>query len=455
MPVDWSSLWKKEDWWAVWVGFIIILIGLVAAAATGWTAQPFLQPWTGWYLNIEKLAIDAQHGLGWIAVFIFTLILTLIGVCAIEGRFVKEYIPGYLVMFILAWIAVAIGAEPTVIKKYGLEYPLWALLVGLLISNTVGVPKWLKPAVRTEFFIKIGLVIYGLTVIFTNLIVAGAIAVVQALINVLVIWYVAFYICRGFGLDREFSTIMATGVSICGVSAAIAAGGAVKGDPKYISYTISLVLITAIPMLIGIPYAVKALAPYIGQYWPHVGGAWIGATIDTTPAVLAAGAFLGDKPGLVAGVVKMSQNVLIGFVAFILAVAWVYRVEKKPEERVSPMEVWYRFPKFILGFILASIVVTMVVAWISGVFGVPLDVANTKYAKPYWWGIVDKYRGVIFFPLAFVGIGLDTRFKELVAIGRGRPAVAYVIAQCINIVFSLFLVWLLWGGVFYTPPLAD
>jgi uncharacterized membrane protein YadS len=158
------------------------------------------------------------------------------------------------------------------------------------------------------------------------------------LINVLVIWYVAYYISRGFGLDREFSSIMATGVSICGVSAAIAAGGAVKGDPKYVSYTISMVLITAIPMLIGEPYIAKALAPVLGKYWLHVSGAWIGATIDTTPAVVAAGGFLGGRALDVAAIVKMAQNILIGFAAFILAVYWVFRVEKKPEERVSPME---------------------------------------------------------------------------------------------------------------------
>ncbi|MEM0079157.1 MAG: putative sulfate exporter family transporter [Nitrososphaerota archaeon] len=454
MPIDWSSLWKKEDWWAVWVGFIIILLGLVAAAATGWTAQPFFQPWTGWYAQVEKLAIDVNHALGWIAVFIFTLILTMIGVCAIEGRFVKEYIPGYLVMFILSWIAVIIGATPFA-KTWGLEYPLWALIIGLLISNTVGVPKWLKPAVRTEFFIKIGLVILGLGIFFTDLVVAGGLAVAQALINVLVIWYVAYYICRGFGLDREFSSIMATGVSICGVSAAIAAGGAVKGDPKYISYTISMVLITAIPMLVGIPYLVKALAPVIGKYWLHVGGAWIGATIDTTPAVVAAGGFLGGRALDVAAIVKMAQNILIGFAAFILAVYWVFKVEKKPEERVSPMEVWYRFPKFILGFIVASILVTIVISSIAGAMGISLAKAKSDFVVKFWQGAVDKYRGIIFFPLAFVGIGLDTRFKELVSIGRGRPAVAYVIAQIINIVFSLFLVWLLWGGIFFTPPLAE
>lgn len=456
MPVDWSSLWKKEDWWAVWVGFIIIFIGLAAAAATGWKAQPFYSPWTGWYNLVEKLDIaNVNHWLGWIGMLIFTMILTIIAVSSIERRFVKEYIPGYLVVFVLAYIALLIGATPFA-KAYGLEYPLWALVVGLLISNTVGVPKWLKPAVRTELFIKIGLVILGLNIFFTDLIVAGGLAVVQALINVLIMWYVAFYICRGFGLDREFSSIMATGVSICGVSAAIAAGGAVKGNPKYVSYTISLVLITSIPLLVGLPYAVRALEPVIGKYWLHVGGAWIGATIDTTPAVVAAGGFLGGRALDVAAIVKMAQNTLIGFAAFLLAIVWVFRVERKPEERVSPMEVWFRFPKFILGFIITSLLVSLIIAGVADAFGVTLAKAKSDFVAKYWAGVVDKtFRSLLFFPMAFVGIGLDTRFKELIAIGRGRPAAAYVIAQIINVVFALFLVWLLWGGIFFTPPLAD
>ncbi|MCF8884970.1 MAG: YeiH family protein [Aigarchaeota archaeon] len=461
MPIDWSSLWRKEDWWAVWIGFIIIFIGLAAAAGTGWTAQPFYQPWIGWFLKSEAkwlptppAWVAAEHWIGWFIVLIYTMILTLIAVCAIEKRFVKEYIPGFIVVFILAWLAIIIGATEFA-KYWGLEYPLWALIIGLLISNTVGVPKWLKPAVRTELFIKIGLVILGLNIFFTDLVIAGGLAVVQALINVLVIWYVAYYICRGFGLDREFSSIMATGVSICGVSAAIAAGGAVKGNPKYVSYTISLVLITAVPMLVGLPYIAKALAPVIGKYWLHVAGAWIGATIDTTPAVVAAGGFLGGRALDVAAIVKMAQNVLIGFVAFLLAIIWVFRVEKKPEERVSPMEVWYRFPKFILGFIISSIILSLVIVSVAGAMGITLAKAKSDFVAKFWASPVDKFRSVIFFPLAFVGIGLDTRFKELVSIGRGRPAVAYVIAQIINIIFSLFLVWLLWGGVFFTPPLAD
>lgn len=463
--IDWSSLWRKEDWWSVWVGFIIIIIGLAGAAAAGWQGQALLSPWTSWYKLIAKpWGVDpikgfvgmpwasAEHFAGWVAAFIFTLILTWIGVCAMEGRFVKEYPAAYFVMWILMWISVLLGSFGWS-KAYGLEYPLWALIVGLFISNVLRVPKFLKPAVRTEFFIKIGLVILGLRIFFTDLVVAGSLGVVQALINVLVIWYVAYYICRGFGLDREFSSIMATGVSICGVSASIAAGGAVKGDPKYISYTISMVLITAVPMLIALPVIVKALAPMFGPYMEYVGGAWLGATIDTTPAVVAAGGFLGEKIALpVAAIVKMAQNVLIGVAAFILAVFWVYRVERKPEERVSPMEVWYRFPKFIVGFIIASIWVTLMNAWAAGAFGVSLAEAKKMYVAKWWQGIVDTYRGVIFFPLAFLGIGLDTNFRELAALGRGRPAAAYVVAQLINIAFSFFLVWALWGGVFFPPP---
>ncbi|MEM3952179.1 MAG: hypothetical protein QXP74_02035, partial [Nitrososphaerota archaeon] len=123
MPIDWSSLWRKEDWWAVWIGFIIIFIGLAAAAGTGWTAQPFYQPWIGWFLKSEAkwlptppAWVAAEHWIGWFIVLIYTMILTLIAVCAIEKRFVKEYIPGFIVVFILAWLAIIIGA--TEFAKY-------------------------------------------------------------------------------------------------------------------------------------------------------------------------------------------------------------------------------------------------------------------------------------------------------------------------------------------------
>ncbi len=196
----------------------------------------------------------------------------------------------------------------------GLEVVFWALIFGLIVSNFFGVPEWLKPAIKTEFFIKIGLVLLGAEQLFSTIIRVGTYGMIQAIIVIGAVFYVCFWVAKKLGLDDEFASILGTAVSICGVSAAIAAGGAVKGDPKKVSHTISLVLLCAIPMLIFQPLIAKA----VGMA-PAVAGAWIGGTIDTTGAVVAAGQIAGPLAMGVAVVVKMAQNVLIGAAAFLLA----------------------------------------------------------------------------------------------------------------------------------------
>jgi uncharacterized membrane protein YadS len=260
----------------------------------------------------------------------------------------------------------------------------------------------------------------------------------QALIVVLAVWFFAYWVGRRFGLAESFSSVMATGVSICGVSAAIAAGGAVKGDPKHTSHVISLVLLIAMPMLVGMPLLAKAIG-----LTPAMAGAWVGGTIDTTGAVVAAGTLVDPQTGLqVAALVKMAQNVLIGFAAFFLAIWATFSLERKQgAERPRPIEIWYRFPKFILGFILASVVFSLIV-----------EPAMGAEATSTVLGMTKGYRGW-FFALAFVSIGLETRFKDLVAMGKGRPALAFITAQAVNIVWTLLIVWLLWSGTFFEPPI--
>jgi uncharacterized membrane protein YadS len=237
-------------------------------------------------------------------------------------------------------------------------------------------------------------------------------------------------VAKKLGLDDEFASILGTAVSICGVSAAIAAGGAVKGDPKKVSHTISLVLLCAIPMLIFQPIIAKA----VGML-PAVAGAWIGGTIDTTGAVVAAGAIAGPEAMSVAVVVKMAQNVLIGVAAFLLAIWFVFK-GREAGGKPSAMEIWFRFPKFVVGFIIASIVFSffMTEAFAKGVTSITAPIRA-------WW-----------FNLAFICIGLDTRFKELVAMGGGRPAAAFLIAQGFNIILTLVLAYLIFGGTLFPVP---
>jgi uncharacterized membrane protein YadS len=217
--------------------------------------------------------------------------------------------------------------------------------------------------------------------------------------------------------------MLSSAVAICGVSAAIATAGAIKGDSKKLSYVISLVLITAIPMMLFMPYIAKA-----SGMSDAVAGAWLGGTIDTTGAVVAAGKVLGEEALKYATVVKFSQNVLLGLAAFAISVYWAYTKNEK-QERPSVKTIWDRFPKFVLGFIAASVFFSFILSphTVAGVK------SNLKEVQTFW------------FAIAFVSIGLETKFIDIFKLDNGRPAFAFLIAQLFNIFFTLVIAWLVFG----------
>ena len=427
--VDWSSLWRKEDWWACWIGWFILLMAII-----GWLPQtPKIASWMSLGQAFPK-GIATLWSL--IVLLITTGVLTIIG-AAFMKRDVKRYIPGYIVIFLIAFIAIVIAGQKG-IKYYGFEYVLWGLFIGLFISNVFGVPGWLKAGVMTEYFIKIGLVCMGATIMFSVVIKAGAVGMIQALAVVGAVWFFAYWLSRRFGISERFSAVIATGVSICGVSASIAAGGAVQGDPKEVSYLVAWLMICAVVLIVVMPPIAKWM-----NLPTNMAGAWIGGVIDNTGAVVAAGEVIGTKASLnAAAMVKMAQNILIGFAAFFMALWATLSLEKKETgERPSLAEVWYRFPKFIIGFVVASLIISFLVEPSMG----------TKATKSIS-GLCKSYR-TWFFALCFVCIGLETRVKELVSVGGGRPAIAYWIAQIMNAVWTLIVVWFLWSGKFFTPPI--
>lgn len=426
MPIDWSSLWSKEDWWAVWLGFLILSL-----ASTGTVSSlPKISKWTA----DPSIAFSIGNVPYFILLGISLLALTGIAVSAMKGK-TKAYLAGFPLVFLLAFLGLLLSNQKTV-SEWGLEYVIWALLFGLVLSNTVGTPEWLRPAIKTELFIKIGLVLLGAEILFQTILSAGSFGMTQAIIVVVLVWYVCYFLAVKAGLSKSFACILSSGVSICGVSAAIAAGGAVKGDPKEVSYAISLVLLFAMPMLVLMPMIARAVG------MPDaVAGAWIGGTIDTTPAVVAAGALYSDRAMYVASIVKMSQNVLIGIAAFTLALYWILKVQRKPEEKPSPMEIWYRFPKFVVGFIIASIIFSLLLVPTMGDKSVNAILNVTKGIRGW------------FFAMAFVCIGLDTKFKELARIGRGRPLLVFLAAQVFNVLLTLLLAYALFGGIFSSSPI--
>ena len=357
------------------------------------------------------------------------LILATIGLALIGARAVP-FLIGFPVVFGLAWLARFIAGNG-LFMDWGIEYVIFALAVGLLISNTVGVAAWLKPAVQTEFFIKTGLVILGASLLFMEIVQAGALGIVQAVLVVCVIWYACLWLCRKLRVDDEFGVMLSTAVSICGVSAAIAACGAIQGDKRKLSYVTSLVLIVAVPMMIVMPWVAKATGMN-----ELVAGAWLGGTLDTSASVVAAGALVSDAAMKTGVIVKFSQNALIGVAAFMLAIWWTFRAGSARGERPSAAVIWDRFPKFVLGFIVASAVFSFALA--------PELVSGTRSALTEirtWW-----------FALAFVCIGLETRFVELATTDEGRPALAFVGAQAFNVAWTLLLAWLLFGGVLFAQP---
>lgn len=346
------------------------------------------------------------------------------------GRRALPFLIGLPAIFGLAWLSRLLAGNGSFVD-WGIEYVIFALLLGLLISNTVGLPEWLKPAVQTEFFIKTGLVILGSSLLFYEVLQAGALGIAQALLVVFVVWYACFWLCRKLRVDDEFAAMLSTAVSICGVSAAIAACGAIQGDKKKLSYVTSLVLIVAVPMMIAMPWIAKSTGMD-----DLVAGAWLGGTLDTSASVVAAGALISDAAMKTGVIVKFSQNALIGIAAFMLAIWWTLKVGKATGEKPSARVIWERFPKFVLGFVLASLIFSFMLA--------PEAVAGTRSALGEirtWW-----------FALAFVCIGLETRFVDLAKTDGGRPALAFIGAQTINVLWTLLLAWLLFGGVLFAQP---
>ena len=359
------------------------------------------------------------------------LLILLAGVIlfASLGKRVIAFLGGACVVFALAWLAQTMAANAQV-KTLGLEYVVFALGLGLLWSHLLPTPGWLMSAVRTEFFIKIGIVILGANILFPELMKAGLPGLIQAALVIPVIWHITFRLARWLKVDDEFGVMLSTAVSICGVSAAIAACGAIQGDKKKLSYVTSVVLLCAVPMMILMPWLVK----WMGLN-EAVAGAWLGGTLDTSGSVLAATEMVGEIASKTGAVVKLSQNVLIGVAAFFISIWWTLRERDSNPNAPRPSAgiIWERFPKFVIGFIATSLVFSFLLT--------PETVKAVE--KPL------KSLREIWFAAAFVCIGLETRLSDLFKLGGGRPALAFLGGQFVNILWTLLLAWLLFGNILF------
>ena len=424
----WAELYKSEDWWAIWFAASILLwIGLgitdTVPKIGKWTSNPF----DAFPNEVVFPLIMLGLGLG---------VLTTVGTVAMkrEGR---KYLVGFLVVFIIACLSFVLASQTTM-KAWGMGYAIWGLGLGLLVSNTIGTPKWLLAGAKSEMLIKTGLVLLGAEILFSKILQLGGPGLLVAwCVTPTVIIFMWFFGTRWLKMpSKRLTIIIATATSVCGVSAAIATAAACGAKKAELTLAVGMTMIFTVLMMIGMP----ALSSAVGLD-PAVGGAWLGGTIDSTGAVVAAGAFLGEQAEEIAAVVKMIQNILIGVVAFAVALFWVTKVDRDPDApRPSLMEIWYRFPKFILGFVAASVIFSFILMPVLGGDGVTTILDQSKLFRKW------------FFCLAFVAIGLESNFKDLgKQLVGGKPIVLYVVGQSFNIILTLIMAWLAFGGILFAP----
>ncbi|MBL0738251.1 putative sulfate exporter family transporter [Flavobacterium sp. GN10] len=408
-----------EDWTVVILGFLIIGISLFIflpeVPIFKWTNETDLIANVFQIKNLQIIGLQ----------FIYFLLIGIIGTFLV-GKSVRNFILAFPIVYFLTLIALILAGNAK-IKALNLEAVIFSLIIGLIIGNLFNLPEWFRSALSTELFVKIGLVLLGSSVIFSDILKAGSLGLIQALVVVLSVWYFAFWLCRKLKIDDELTMMISSAVSICGVSAAIATSGAIKGDSKKLSYVISIVLVTAIPMMIFMPMIAKYF-----NFPEEVTGAWLGGSIDTSGAVVASGTLVGETALKISTIVKFSQNVLLGIAAFAISIYWTYTHNKSGEvleSKPSLYVIWERFPKFVIGFIGASIVFSF--------FITPETRETVKESLKNLQGL--------WFALAFTSIGLETNFKDLLQNNSKKPLITFLIAQLFNIIITLIIAFLLFS----------
>jgi uncharacterized membrane protein YadS len=319
--------------------------------------------------------------------------------------------------------AIADAFKKQGVTKNPLEYPLTAVVIGLIANGVlrlVGRYDFVRPAIRTELFLKVGLVILGANISLGDLMATGIGGLIQAVIMVTSVFFFTWWLAGKFKLPNTLRAVMASAVSICGVSAAIAAAGAVLAKKEEVTYITALVILTAIPLMVIMPWLADAMG-----LQNNVAGAWFGGNIDTTAAVVGAGTIHGEEAQKVASVVKLAQNVMIGFAAFGLALYFALVIEKDDNQRPSPIVIWHRFPKFVIGFVLVSILAS------TDVF-TPALISEMKVA--YKWA----------FALAFVSIGIEFSPGAVKQMGWG-PVAVYMGATVFNTILALIVASIIFG----------
>jgi uncharacterized membrane protein YadS len=450
----WRELWQKEDWWAIWLGLGLVIAAVIAYLAGG-TIKPIAVKPATW----DSLAALRDHFAAQYYWYLLQFLLwaTILGFSAwAMGWKLGAFLPSFLFVYVASLIVFIIGQWKEA-GAYNLEPPLVALVLGLLISNLVSLPAWMDAGFRVEYYIKTGIVLLGATLPFTLIIWAGPLAMLQATIVSIVTFAVIFYASRALGLDRRLCACLGAGGGICGVSGAIAMAGAVKATKEQVAIAITLVILWAIVMIFFLPFASKALRLHAA-----VAGAWIGNSEFADAAGLAAAQAYGGMAEASAGAIQGSaeqalatftlmkvigRDIWIGIWAFVFALIATMRWEAESTGvRPSPVEIWWRFPKFVLGFLIASALITVLSAGYS----------YAEYKQTIEPNLVAPLKDLRSwaFIFCFFSIGLTTRFRELAGVGS-KPFLGFTAGVVVNVMLGFLLSAVVfanyWTGMFAAP----
>jgi len=433
----WQELWLKEDWWAIWLGLGLVIASYVAF--TQGTSLKWLAVTPAKWSTFPQLQADlTTNAPRYLAQFVFWL--TVFGIAlGVLGANLRNFLVSFVLVYVLSLLIFSIGQWDQA-SAYNLEAPLVALALGLLISNTIGLPRWLDEGFRVEFFIKTGIVLLGATLPFALIAKVGWVAILQASIVSIVTFLVIYWAARWLGLDQRFAATLGVGGAVCGVSAAIAVAGAVGGKKEDTSVAITTVVVWAIVMIFVLPLVSRYLGLPAG-----VAGAWIGTSEFADAAGLAAAQAYGNLAGKVEGItgtadqavwaftlIKLvGRDIWIGIWAFVLAILATTRWERaEGAPAPSAAEIWWRFPKFVLGFVAAS----LFVSYVSG--SLSLAEYNKSVAPVLVAPLKDLRTWTFIF--CFLSIGLTTRFRDL-ARGGVRPFAAFTMGVAVNVVLGFVL----------------
>jgi uncharacterized membrane protein YadS len=474
----------NEDWLAVILGlaiFVLALASLVHADLIGWVVSTSVWSDFGQALGPVSKTYASLGGAGALIATYAALTLVLTAGAAALKADVRKFALAFTAVFWIAYASWIVGnyanfaaVTPAEQQKFGITWSLkltnegayiFALIVGLIIANFL--PRFaraIQEAVRPELYIKIAIVILGGFFAVTaagklsfasSLLLRGLAAIVEAY---LIYWAVVYFIARKwFGFSREWSAPLAAGISICGISAAIAIGGSIRARPIVPALVSSLVLVFAVIEVL--------ILPFVAQVWlahePLVAGAWMGLAVKTDGAAVAAGGITESlilaknaaegvhyQPGWILGTaatIKVFIDIFIGVWAFVLGYIWTNHINvTRDADKTKLREIWERFPKFIIGFVITFFVGLYLA------LGTPPDIAKSV---PAAIGEANTFR-VIFFILTFFSIGVLSNFKALWREGFGKLAAVYVVSLFGFVIWvGLLISWLFFHGV--TPPLAS